>query len=86
MAKKIIHKTIVIIEILHEEKVDMDNYTLSQIMYNIDEGGWSGVVRVKEGQSNIELKGKKAVDAVKNQGTDTEFFQMDDEGNELDDD
>jgi hypothetical protein len=81
MAKKKLYKTIIQIEILSEDPID-GNPSLSDIEYNINDGSWSGVVETK---STTTVTGKKAVEAVQNQGTDPSFFMMDENGNEDDD-
>ena len=56
--------------------------SLGDIGYEIDEGNWSGQIETMI--DNQKLSGKNAVKCVKKQGSDPEFFQMDDDGNELD--
>ena len=81
MAKKTIYKTIIRVEVLSDSPIgDVDMQT---IVNETENGDWSGknytVIQDKP------LTGKKAVDAVLEQGSDTEFFQMDEDGNELED-
>ncbi len=80
--KKVIHKTIIQVEILHEEAVNISNYSLGEIAHEINEGSWSGVSSTKE--ANVILKGVRAARAIKAQGSDPEFFGMDEQGNETD--
>lgn len=76
--KAVLYKTVIEVEILSEEVVP-DNISLCDIEHEIDEGAWSGVVRTAV--SSKKLEGKEAVDAVRGQGTDLDFFRMDDNGN-----
>lgn len=81
--KKTIHKTIIQIEILHEEPENISDFSLGEIAYNVMDGEWSHGRKTIE--SNVVLTGMDAVNALKEQGSDREFFGMDDEGNELED-
>ena len=82
--QKTIYKTIVQIEILSEEPFDETEESIASIAHKIDEGDWSGVYN-QIGES-IPLTGKEAVDEITGQGSEPGFFQMDDEGNELEED
>jgi hypothetical protein len=82
MAKKPIYKHVITVEVLTDEPTDLSAMTLSGIAEEITDGGWSGIMTVDQG--NIKLVGKKAVEAVKAQGSDPEFFRLDNKGNELD--
>lgn len=81
MAQKPIYRHVVRVEVLTDYREDLSERTLGQIAEEITDGNWSGVMTVE--RANVQLKGKAAVDAVKEQGSDPEFFQLDDEGNEL---
>lgn len=77
MRKKVIYKTIIRYEILSEEPIP-DVVSLSDIAYEVEEGGWSG--RFLTSDFNRQLLGKVAVNAVKRQGSDPSFFFMDENG------
>jgi hypothetical protein len=78
---KTIHRSVIKIEILHEDKVDMGEQSMQHILQEITFGDWSGVMNVTK--SNEPLTGKAAADATKAQGSSPEFFQMDNDGNEI---
>ena len=82
MAKKKIYKSVLRVEILSEEPID-DCIKLNDIDYQITNGDWSGAMDWEH--HNAELHGMEAVTNVQNQGSDPEFFQMDEEGNEIED-
>jgi hypothetical protein len=81
--QKTIYKSIITIEVLHEKPINMEEQTLARVISEIDDGDWSGKFSVTE--QNIPLVGMNAVAATKAQGSDPEFFGMDDEGNETED-
>jgi hypothetical protein len=74
---KKIYKTIVEVEILSEEPFDESVTDIQAIAYEINEGSWSGVTNVRRSST---LTGKKAIDAIKKQGSSPDFFQMDEKG------
>jgi len=78
--QKKLYKTIIQVEVLSEEKLDVNN--LSDLHYAITEGSCSGIWNAKK---PTILKGKDAVKATKAQGSDPEFFFMDNEGNSMED-
>lgn len=80
MAKKI-YRTIIRYEILTEEPI-VDEVGLDDIAYQCAHGDWSGRWLPAE-ENGTELTGKDAVEAIKAQGSEPEFFNMDDEGNEF---
>lgn len=81
MAKKKLYKTIVVFEIISEEPID-SGVSLETIAEETNTGSWSG--RFIESEFDCTaIKGMEAVKAVKAQGSDVEFFQMDEKGNEL---
>lgn len=82
MAKKKIYKSVLRVEILSEEPID-DCIELNDIDYQTTNGDWSGAMDWE--YHNAELHGMEAVTNVQNQGSDPEFFQMDEEGNEIED-
>lgn len=83
MGKKKIYRTVIQIEILSDEPFT-EGQNLNDIEYEITEGHCSGNIETKV--SNEILEGKPAADSVRAQGSDPEFFRMDIEGNELEDD
>jgi hypothetical protein len=81
MTQKKLYKSVIQVEILSENPIP-SWVTLSEIDETITEGDWSGLSSwVTE---NVELVGKAAADATIAQGSDTAFFNMDDEGNDTD--
>lgn len=81
MAKKI-YRNIIRFEILSDRPLG-DGITLSEIENETTDGEWSGRFLDNE-VSNQPLEGMQAVEAIKAQGSDTEFFNMDKEGNDID--
>ena len=82
MAKGKIYKTVLMVEVLHDDVRDFGQISFADILYGIDEGSDSGKFTVKS--SNAVLSGKKAVKAILDQGSETEFFGLDGEGNIID--
>lgn len=81
MAKKMIYKSVLTVEILSDTPLeDMD---LAGVAYAITDGDCSG--RVNWQSRNNVLVGKEAANAMIHQGSSPEFFQMDRNGNELED-
>jgi hypothetical protein len=85
MAKKKIYRTVIQYEILSDEPINDRSLDLDTIQYECTEGHWSGR-GLETVIADEELTGKAAVEAIKDQGSDPEFFLMDDEGNDLDED
>lgn len=78
LKQKKLYKTIVIVEVLSEERIpEMDLVSLHNEIHFEHASGL-----VKYGKPTI-LKGKEAVRATRKQGSDEEFFMMDKNGNEL---
>lgn len=77
---KTIYKTILTIEILSESLFNGES--LTDIVYEITDGDWSGNVKILS--QNEALTGNEAVTAIVSHGMDAEFFSMDDNGNEID--
>jgi hypothetical protein len=73
------YKTIVTITILSEE-VPPEWNNLKDIDYLIDQGHCSGMV---EATSETEVTAKEMAQLLMEQNTDTEFFNLDEEGNKL---
>lgn len=79
--KKKIYRTIFRFEVLSEEPIE-ESMSLKDIAYETQEGHMSG--QFLENQiTNEVLVGGAAVKAVKNQGSDPEFFMMNDKGYEI---
>ena len=77
--QKKIYKTIITIEVLSEEPIPSD-MQVEDVIYEGNEGDYS--IFVSEGKPK-ELIGYDAVKAIHKQGSDTDFFGMDEEGNEI---
>jgi hypothetical protein len=78
--KKTIYRTIVTIEVLSPEP---DIHTsLTDIADEMDNGEYSGAVSFGKPKP---IKGKVAARTILAQGSDPEFFGMDERGNELED-
>jgi hypothetical protein len=78
--QKSIYKTVIEVVVISEEPLNESEFSLSEIEYMITDGDYSGQITIK---SQDVLLGEDAVIAVKNQGSDPAFFQMDDKGFEL---
>lgn len=75
-----LYKSVLKVEILSEEPYP-DVLSLHQVSYDIVEGECSGVMEWE--YLNAELHGAEAVKECEKHGSDPEFFQMDNEGNEI---
>lgn len=78
MAKKTIYETTITVKVLHEDAFDYEN--LEDVHHAITDGDCSGSF---ETTGHVVLIGKEAVKAVEAQGSDPEFFMMDENGNEI---
>jgi hypothetical protein len=81
MAKKTIYKSVIIVEVLSEEPIESD-MLLREIADECDTGSFSGIYEFKI--LNQPIKGVKASKAIMKQGSSPDFFQMDENGNEID--
>lgn len=81
MAKKKIYRKVFRFEVLSEEPIGDMN--LEEIAEETTTGHMSGQFLSTEIDNEV-LTGKKAVMAIKNQGSDPEFFMLDENGNEID--
>ena len=79
MADKI-YRTVFSFEVLSEEPINC-SLSLSDLYEMTMEGNCSGRF-IDNPIHNEELMGMAAVEAIRNQGSDPEFFMMDDEGND----
>ena len=80
--KRKFYKTTITITVLSEDEPvsdDTDDF-LIDLAWQIKEGDWSGKVEVT---STKELTAKQAAQALKRQGSDPEFFCLDDDGCEI---
>jgi len=74
------YKTVITIEVLSEEPYDLES--LSQLAHDVTDGGCSGrIVREK----STRLSRKAFVKACVAQGSDPEFFGLDENGNDNED-
>lgn len=80
MANKI-YRTVIRFEVLSETPFE-GPFDLKQLHYLTYDGDMSGQFLDNE-VTNEELTGTQAVDVIRGQGSDPEFFQMDEEGNDL---
>jgi len=72
------YKAVFSIEVLSEEPID--EMSIDDIKYEITEGNCSGVITKSD---TTELTGLEMAKALLAQGSDAEFFQLDDDGNDL---
>jgi hypothetical protein len=82
MKPKKLYKSVLKIEVLSEEPLD-ENIDMESILYKTQFGDYSGRKTWESG--NIEVVGVEAVKECDLHGTDPEFFQMDEQGFELED-
>ena len=80
--KKKLYRTVIQIEVLSDEPYEGND--LETIAYDITDGHCSGLL--SDVVRNEEITGEDAVKQVKEHGSDPEFFEMDEEGNELEED
>lgn len=79
MSKRSFYKRIIELTVLSEEPIK--NMALGELSYECMEGALSGSLEIKE---TVVINGKEAADALKKQGSDPEFFRIDEDGNDLD--
>lgn len=79
-SKRTFYKTIISIEVLSEDPLP-DQIDLNDIAYGITDGDWSGTV---EKSFEKTLTGPETAVALADQGSDPEFFQLDEDGNDID--
>lgn len=75
-----LYKSVLKVEILSEEPYP-DVMSLNQVAFDIVEGECSGVIEWD--YLNAELHGTEAVKECEKHGSDPEFFQMDEDGNKI---
>lgn len=71
------------LEVLSEELLDPSGITLDDLSYETTQGHCSGMMTVKKTE---EVSGKRMAKLLKKQGSDPEFFQLDDKGNDVKED
>lgn len=80
--KKTLYKTIIQVEVLSETPVtDEFCHNLSALGHEITQGEMSGLITTLA--SNVELEGEGAVRECNLHGTSTDFFMMNEQGEEF---
>ena len=80
MSNKKFYKTFFTVTVLSEEPPK--DMSMGELAYECMEGVLSGAIKMG---SQIIMDGKQAAEALKEQGSDPEFFHLDEEGNDLND-
>lgn len=80
--KRKYYKTVVKITVLSEDEPLKDGISLEEIAYEITDGHCSGDIVI---QSRTEVKAREMAKLLMEQGSDPEFFRLDEDGNELED-
>lgn len=80
MAKKKLYRTVIQIEVLSEDPIP-EGMSLDQIEEECNTGSFSGVHDFIK--TNEVIEGEEAVKAVMAQGSSPDFFQMDENGDEI---
>lgn len=81
-SKRKFYRTVIKVEILSEEPYP-ESADMHQVANDIDDGDCSGqAITIVENQV---VSGKRMVKLLENQGSDPEFFQLDENGNDLED-
>jgi hypothetical protein len=80
--KKTIYRTVIQLTVLSEEPLPK-GMSLDEIDANCEDGDFCG--KSEFIKTNEPLEGEDAVKAIEDTGSMTQFFQMDREGNEIDD-
>ena len=78
--KKKLYKTQILVEFISEYPINSDS-DMSSLINEAENGDLS--MRTTDKLSNKVIKGKQAVKALDEHGTDNEFFGIDSEGNEI---
>ncbi len=78
-SKRKFYLTRFVVSILSENRVP-DDITPFEVGDQITNGDWSGVFRI---EGDKELTPKQAAKALKNQGSDPAFFQLNDKGEDV---
>jgi len=82
MSKKKIYRTIILLTVLSESPIP-EGMSVEDIDAECSEGEFTG--KTEWQKVNEVLEGKEAADAVRDTGSSTDFFQMDENGDELED-
>lgn len=82
MKKGKIYRSLFTVEVLSEEPIDCST-SLTDLLEECNNGDYSGMTNLV--YANHEVTGKRAANLVIKQGSDPEFFMMDENGNELED-
>jgi len=80
MKKKTLYRTVIQLEIISETPIE-HSMSVSEMQRECDDGEFSGSTDTVI--SNEPISGKAAAAKVIEQGSDTEFFNMDEDGNEI---
>ena len=78
MSKRKFYKTVIQITVLSEEPFEYEN--LSQVDYAITDGGCSGDYKTVTAKI---INGKEAAKELLRQGSDTDFFELTENGEDL---
>lgn len=78
MTKRKFYRSVFTVEVLSEEPLESD-LTLDSVAYMITEGDCSGFVNE---ELNQPIDGAKCAELLQQQGSDPEFFGIDEEGND----
>ncbi|MBA2681101.1 MAG: hypothetical protein H0U76_22225 [Ktedonobacteraceae bacterium] len=81
--KRTFYRNIITVEVLSEEPLS-GNESLSDIEYLINEGPCSG--KVETTTDNEQVDGRRMAPLLQDQGSDTEFFGLDEQGRDVDGD
>ena len=81
-SKRKFYRTVIQVEILSEEPYSGND--LETIQYDITDGHCSG--KIIDIERNQEKTGQEMAGLSKEQGSDPEFFQLDENGNDTDED
>jgi len=79
MSTRKFYKTVIQLEVLSEEPIN-DCVSLEELSREIEGGDFSGQL---ETVSSKEVSGKKMAKLLLKQGSDTEFFMLDEDGNDI---
>lgn len=82
MTTKKFHKKTITLEFLSEEPIP-EGMDVANMVYEAQEGDY---VMQEKDETDTELTGKEAADLLTEFGSQPEFFGLDDDGNDLDDD
>lgn len=74
------YKTTYTFTVLSEDHPPSSNMDLKDIIYECEDGGWSGAI---SSYSSVELSGPEMAIELSNQGSSPEFFDLDDDGTDI---